>query len=238
MIHDGRSRKLPFDVAEALAHLKDSDPKLGALIDRAGAFTLRLAQSRSGAPSPFESLLESILYQQLHGKAAATIHRRVREYYGGDPAPQLLLDTPDEVLRAAGVSFNKIKALKDLAARTLDGTVPSHAAIKKMTDAEIVERLTEVRGIGPWTVEMLLIFRLGRPDVLPVTDYGVRKGFALTFLRVPKTRPLDAKDLPKPEVLLKRGKRWTPFRSVASWYLWRACDLAKGTAPTGRSSLQ
>jgi DNA-3-methyladenine glycosylase II len=174
----------------------------------------------------------------LHGKAAATIHRRVREYYGGDPAPQLLLDTPDEVLRAAGVSFNKIKALKDLAARTLDGTVPSHAAIKKMTDAEIVERLTEVRGIGPWTVEMLLIFRLGRPDVLPVTDYGVRKGFALTFLRVPKTRPLDAKDLPKPEVLLKRGKRWTPFRSVASWYLWRACDLAKNTAPTGRSSLQ
>ena len=147
-------------------------------------------RSRCGlirAPSPFESLLESILYQQLHGKAAATIHRRVREYYGGDPEPRLLLDTPDEVLRAAGVSFNKIKALKDLAARTLDGTVPTHAAIKKMSDAEIVERLTEVRGIGPWTVEMLLIFRLGRPDVLPVTDYGVRKGFALTFLRVPKT---------------------------------------------------
>ncbi len=234
MIHDGRSRKLPFDVAEAIAHLKACDPKLGALIDRAGAFTLRL----DPAPSPFESLLESILYQQLHGKAAATIHRRVREYYGGDPAPQLLLNTPDEVLRAAGVSFNKIKALKDLAARTLDGTVPAHAAIRKMTDAEIVERLTEVRGIGPWTVEMLLIFRLGRPDVLPVTDYGVRKGFALTFLRVPKTRPLEAKDLPKPEVLLKRGKLWTPFRSVASWYLWRACDLAKITAPSRRSSLQ
>jgi DNA-3-methyladenine glycosylase II len=238
MIHDGRSRKLPFDADEALAHLKASDAKLGALIDRAGPFTLRLAQSRSGAPSPFESLLESILYQQLHGKAAATIHRRVREYYGGDPEPRLLLETPDEVLRAAGVSFNKIKALKDLAARTLDGTVPSHAAIKKMTDAEILERLTGVRGIGPWTVEMLLIFRLGRPDVFPVTDYGVRKGFALTFLRVPKTRPLDAKDLPKPEVLLKRGKRWAPFRSVASWYLWRACDLARNTAPAGRASLQ
>jgi DNA-3-methyladenine glycosylase II len=223
MIHDGRSRKLPFDTAEALAHLKASDAKLGALIDRAGPFTLRL----DPAPSPFESLLESILYQQLHGKAAATIHRRVREYYGGDPAPQALLDTPDERLRAAGVSGNKVRALKDLAARTLDGTVPSHAAIKKMTDAEIVERLTEVRGIGPWTVEMLLIFRLGRPDVLPVTDYGVRKGFALTFLRAPKARPLEAKDLPKPEVLLKRGKRWAPFRSVASWYLWRACDLAK-----------
>jgi DNA-3-methyladenine glycosylase II len=232
MIHDGRSPKLPFDAAEALAHLRTSDAKLGALIDRAGAFTLRL----DSLQSPFESLLESILYQQLHGKAAATIHRRVREYYGGDPAPQLLLDTPDEVLRAAGVSGNKVRALKDLAAHTLDGTVPTHAAIKKMSDAEIVERLTEVRGIGPWTVEMLLIFRMGRPDVLPVTDYGVRKGFALTFQRVPKTRPLAAEDLPKPEVLLKRGKRWAPFRSVASWYLWRACDLAKNAAPAGRSS--
>jgi DNA-3-methyladenine glycosylase II len=107
-----------------------------------------------------------------------------------------------------------------------------------MSDAEILERLTAVRGIGPWTVEMLLIFRMGRPDVLPSTDYGVRKGFALTFQRVPKTRPLEAADLPKPEVLLKRGKRWAPFRSVASWYLWRACDLAKGTPPAGRSSIK
>ena len=234
MIHDGKSPKLPFDAAEAVEHLRARDAKLGALIERAGAFMLRLDR----AQSPFESLLESILHQQLHGKAAATIHRRVREYFGGAPAPQLLLDTPDEVLRAAGVSGNKIKALKDLAARTLDGTVPAHAAIRKMTDEEIVERLTKVRGIGPWTVEMLLIFRMGRPDVLPATDYGVRKGFALTFQRIPKTRALTADDLPKPEVLLKRGKRWAPFRSVASWYLWRACDLAKSTAPMGRSSLQ
>jgi DNA-3-methyladenine glycosylase II len=221
MIHDGRSRKLPFDAAEAVAHLRSRDAKLAALIDRAGEFTLRLDSSSS----PFESLVESILYQQLHGNAAATIHRRVREYFGGDPTPQLLLEVPGDALRAAGVSGNKIRALKDLAAHTLDGTVPSHAAIKKMTDAEIVERLTAVRGIGPWTVEMLLIFRLGRPDVLPVTDYGVRKGFALTFQRVPRTRPLEASDLPRPEALLKRGKRWAPFRSVASWYLWRACDL-------------
>ncbi len=234
MIHDGRIRKLPFDSAEAIKHLKAADPKLAVLIDRVGPFELRL----DAAPSPFESLLESILYQQLHGKAAATIHRRVREYFGGDPAPQLLLDTPDEPLRAAGVSGNKVKALRDLAARTLDGTVPTHAAIKKMSDAEIIERLTAVRGIGSWTVEMLLIFRMGRPDVLPVSDYGVRKGFALTFQRVPKTRPLCAEDLPKADVLLKRGKRWAPFRSVASWYLWRACDLAKGTPPAGRSSLQ
>jgi DNA-3-methyladenine glycosylase II len=226
MIHDGRSRKLPFDPEEAIAHLKSRDPRLGVLIDRAGAFTMRLDPS----PSPFETLLESILYQQLHGKAAATIHRRVREYFGGDPAPQALIDTPDERLRAAGVSGNKIKALKDLAAKTLDGTVPSHAVIRKMPDADIVERLTEVRGIGPWTVEMLLIFRMGRPDVLPVTDYGVRKGYALTFMRVPKSRALVAEDLPKPDVVQKRGLRWKPFRSVASWYLWRACDLQKNTA--------
>jgi DNA-3-methyladenine glycosylase II len=232
MIHDGRSRKLPFDAVEAVEYLAARDAKLGALMERTGPFTLRLDPS----PSPFESLLESILYQQLHGKAAATIHRRVREYFGGDPSPQLLLDTPDEPLRAAGVSGNKIKAFRDLAAKTLDGTVPTHAAIKKLSDAEIIERLTAVRGIGAWTVEMLLIFRLGRPDVLPVTDYGVRKGFALTFQKVPKARALAAEDLPKADVLLRRGKRWSPFRSVASWYMWRACDLAKGAEPAGRSA--
>jgi DNA-3-methyladenine glycosylase II len=232
MIHNGRSRKLPFDPEEALAHLRTKDTKLATLIERVGPFALKL----DAAPSPFESLLESILYQQLHAKAAASIHARVREYYKGDPSPQTLIDTPDEVLRAAGVSFNKIKAMKDLAAKTLNGTVPSHAAIRKMSDADIVERLTEVRGIGPWTVEMLLIFRMGRPDVLPVTDYGVRKGYALTFMRVPKTRALEAADLPKPDVVFKRGLRWAPFRSVASWYLWRACDLARNTPPGGRSA--
>jgi DNA-3-methyladenine glycosylase II len=232
MIHNGRSRKLPFDRDEAVAHLRARDAKLAALIDRVGPFTMQLDQSAS----PFESLLESILYQQLHGKAAATIHARVRAFFGGDPTPQQLIATPDEPLRAAGVSGNKLKAFKDLAARTIDGTVPSHAAINKMSDADIVERLTEVRGIGPWTVEMLLIFRMGRPDVLPVTDYGVRKGYALTFQRVPKSRPIDAADLPAPDVVFKRGQRWAPFRSVASWYLWRACDLSRSTPPAGRSA--
>jgi len=232
MIHSGRSRKLSFNPDEAIAHLRARDPKLGALIDRAGPFTLRLDQS----VSPFESLLESILYQQLHGKAAAAIHARMRAIFGGDPTPRLLLETPDDPLRAAGVSGNKIKAMRDLASRTINGTVPSHAAILKMSDADIVERLTEVRGIGPWTVEMLLIFRLGRPDVLPVTDYGVRKGYALTFMRVPKSRPLEAADLPKPDVVFRRGQRWAPFRSVASWYLWRACHLAKNSEPSGRSA--
>jgi len=232
MIHNGRSRKLSFNPDEAIAHLRARDPKLGALIDRAGPFTLRLDQS----VSPFESLLESILYQQLHGKAAAAIHARMRAFFGGDPTPRLLLETPDEPLRAAGVSGNKIKAMRDLASRTINGTVPSHAAILKMSDADIVERLTEVRGIGPWTVEMLLIFRLGRPDVLPVTDYGVRKGYALTFMRIPKSRPLEAADLPKPDVVFRRGLRWAPYRSVASWYLWRACHLAKNSEPSGRSA--
>jgi DNA-3-methyladenine glycosylase II len=231
MINDGRIRKLPFDSDEAITHLCARDAKLAALIERVGEFALRL----DGLPSPFESLLESILYQQLHGKAAATIHRRVREIYSGDPSPQALLDTPEERLRAAGVSGNKIKALRDLAAKTLDGTIPSHRAIVKMSDADIVERLTEVRGIGSWTVEMLLIFRMGRPNVLPVTDYGIRKGYALTFLKVPKARAIEAADLPKPDVVFKRGMRWAPYRSVASWYLWRACDLARGTPASGRA---
>ena len=234
MIHQSRTQiKLPFDPDEAIAHLKNSDPKLGALIDRAGPFTLKL----DGSPSPFETLLESILYQQLHGKAAATIHRRVREFFGGDPTPRQLLEVPDQPLRAAGVSGNKLKAMRDLAAKTLDGTVPTQAAILKMPDADIVERLTEVRGIGSWTVEMLLIFRLGRPDVLPITDYGVRKGYALTFMRLPKSKPIEAADLPKPDVVFKRGRKWAPFRSVASWYLWRACDLAKGP-PVERLGLE
>lgn len=231
MINDGRIRKLPFDLDEAITHLRARDAKLAALIERVGEFALRL----DGLPSPFESLLESILYQQLHGKAAATIHRRVREIYSGDPSPQALLDTPEERLRGAGVSGNKIKALRDLAAKTIDGTVPSHRAIVKMSDADIVERLTEVRGIGPWTVEMLLIFRMGRPNVLPVTDYGIRKGYALTFLKVPKNRAIEAADLPKPDLVFKRGARWAPFRSVASWYLWRACDLARTTPASGRA---
>jgi DNA-3-methyladenine glycosylase II len=228
MIHNGRSRKLPFDRDEAVAHLRAQDPKLATLIDRVGPFTMQ----HDGSSSPFESLYESILY----GNAAATIHRRVCDYFGCNPTPDHIVAVPNEVLRSAGVSGNKIKAMKDLAAKTIDGTVPSHAAINKMSDADIVERLTEVRGIGPWTVEMLLIFRLGRPDVLPVTDYGVRKGFALTFQRVPKTRPVEAADLPAPDVVFKRGRRWAPFRSVASWYLWRACDLSKNTPPAGRST--
>src|SRR5207248_3214364 len=152
-------------------------------------------------------------------KVAVTILARVTALFRPRrfPRPQEVLDIPEAKLRAAGLSRAKTLALKDLAARTVDGTVPASArALEKLTDAEIVERLTAVRGIGPWTVEMLLIFRLARPDVLPATDYGVRKGHALVR---------GTEELPSPKELLEHGERWRPYRTVASWYLWRVLDL-------------
>jgi DNA-3-methyladenine glycosylase II len=230
-----RSPRPPrYDIDLACQALAAADPKLGRLIARAGPFTLRVASTSS----PFESLVESIIYQQLHGKAAAAIHRRLIESFeiesgiGVHPEPQHLLDCPNEQLRAAGLSHNKALALRDLAAKTLDGTVPSLARIRRMSDDAIIEHLTQVRGIGKWTVEMMLMFRLGRPNVLPVDDYGVRKGFALTFLGLKPTQKVTPDLLPKPDVMLKRAKRWEPWRSVASWYMWRACDLAAGKSMT------
>jgi len=166
---------------------------------------------------PFDALAESIAYQQLSGKAAATIFGRVRGLYPKtkwlDPAK--ILATPDDALRGAGLSRAKTAAIKDLAAKTIDGTVPSGRALLRMSDDEIIARLTQVRGIGRWTVEMLLLFDLGRPDVWPVDDYGVRKGFAKTFGR---------RKLPTPKQLIKSGEKWRPYRSVAAWYFWRALD--------------
>jgi len=166
---------------------------------------------------PFDALAESIAYQQLNGKAAATIWGRVRALYPRKKYldPKLVLATPDEKLRAAGLSRSKVAALKDLAAKTIDGTVPSARALAKMTDEEIIERLVAVRGIGRWTVEMLLLFDLGRPDVWPVHDYGVRKGFAKIF---------GKRKLPTPKQLMKFGEKWRPYRSIAAWYFWRALD--------------
>jgi DNA-3-methyladenine glycosylase II len=219
---DGK-RPVRYDAEQACRELAAADPKLGELMARAGPFTLKLKSQHS----PFEALLESIIYQQLHGKAAAAILKRLLTAFGElHPAPEHLLQAPDDLLRSVGLSASKAKALRDLAAKTLDGTVPTLTQIRRLPDAEIIERLTEVRGIGTWTVEMLLIFRLGRPDVFPVTDYGVRKGFALTFNRLPRSKPFDASMLAKTGQLLRRGERWRPWRSVASWYLWRACDLA------------
>ncbi|HEY5329805.1 MAG TPA: DNA-3-methyladenine glycosylase [Acidobacteriaceae bacterium] len=226
----GRTRKLPYDPEIAVAALSAADPKLAKLIARAGPFTLRLPARQS----PFEALLQSIIYQQLHGKAAATILARLLASFtdvagpGMHPDPEQILDAPNEQLRAAGLSHNKALALRDLAAKTLDGTVPTLAQIRRMSDAAIIEHLTQVRGIGRWTVEMLLMFRLGRPDVLPTSDYGVRKGFALTFQGLkPETKVTPAL-LPTPAEMERRAKKWAPWRSVASWYMWRACDLAAG----------
>lgn len=178
--------------------------------------------------------MQSIIYQQLHGKAAATIHARLIASFaelageGVHPDPQHLLDAPNEQLRAAGLSHNKALALRDLAAKTLDGTVPPLPRIRRMTDEDIIEHLTQVRGIGRWTVEMFLMFRLGRPDVLPTSDYGVRKGFALTFQGLKPTTKVTPALLAAPADMEKRARKWAPWRSVASWYMWRACDLAAG----------
>src|SRR6185437_8929694 len=226
----GPTRKPPYNSDVALAALSAADPRLARLIERAGPFTLRLPSQQS----PFEALAESIIYQQLHGKAAATIHARMLAGFeplcgiGNHPSPQHLLDCPNEQLRTAGLSKNKMLALRDLAAKTLDGTVPTLAAIKKMSDQDIIEHLTQVRGIGRWTVEMFLMFRLGRPDVLPVDDYGVRKGFALTFPGLKPTQKVTPDLLATREQMERRGKKWAPWRAVASWYMWRACDLAAG----------
>jgi DNA-3-methyladenine glycosylase II len=169
---------------------------------------------------PFDALAESIAYQQLSGKAAATIFGRVRALYPKRKwlDPEQLLATPEETLRAAGLSRAKTAALKDLAAKTIDGTVPTGRALIRMSDDEIITRLTAVRGIGRWTVEMLLLFDLGRPDVWPVDDYGVRKGFAKTFGR---------RKLPTPKQLMKFGEKCRPYRSMAAWYFWRALDTAE-----------
>jgi DNA-3-methyladenine glycosylase II len=221
-------RKPPYSSKAAIAHLTAADPVLGQLIASAGPFTLKLAS----AQSPFEALVESIVYQQLHGKAAAAIHAKLLASFhpvcglGNHPSPQHILDCPNDQLRAAGLSHNKALSIRDLAAKTLDGTVPTLARIRKMPDRAIVEHLSQVRGIGEWTVQMFLIFRLGRPDILPTNDYGVRKGFALTFSGLSPTAKVTPADLPKPAAMTERALTWHPWRTIASWYLWRACDLA------------
>jgi len=199
-------------------HLAATDPRLAALIARSLRYNVKPVQSLR----PFDALAESIAYQQLSGKAAATIFGRVRALYPGQKYldPKKILATPNDSFRAAGLSRSKIAALKDLAAKTIDGTVPSARAIAQMSDEEIIVRLTEVRGIGRWTVEMLLLFDLGRPDVWPVDDYGVRKGFAKIFGR---------RKLPTPKQLMKFGKKWRPYRSMAAWYFWRALDVPDTT---------
>lgn len=174
--------------------------------------------------SPFESLVRAIAYQQLHEKAAESILKRFMALFPGRrfPWPADMLAVSAKAIREAGFSRAKIAALQDLAAKALDGTVPTAAAIQRLDDEAIIERLIAVRGVGRWTVEMLLIFQLGRPDVLPVDDFGVRNGFRLAY---------GLSSMPTPKDVRQYGERWRPYRTAAAWYLWRAVDVAKRRVP-------
>jgi methylated-DNA-[protein]-cysteine S-methyltransferase len=208
---------LGFDPGVAVEHLRASDPALARVIDAVGPFRMQLKK----ASNTFTVLAEAIVYQQLTGRAAATIFGRVCGLFpdaNEGPTAEHIMRVSDDKLRAAGLSRAKLLSLRDLARRTAAGEIPTLAEIRNMENEAIIERLTAVRGIGRWTVEMLLIFRLGRPDVLPLDDYGVRKGFGFA---------LRKRALPTRKDLEKRGGRWKPYRTVASWYLWRASELAK-----------
>jgi 3-methyladenine DNA glycosylase/8-oxoguanine DNA glycosylase len=204
----------PYDKRKAIRHLKRGDPVLKNLIDAVGPFDVEMINFKS----PFLLLLRTIVYQQLSGKAAATIFGRVEALFPSRTqiTPTRLFAIADEDLRAAGMSWAKVAAAKDLAAKCLQRQVPSRNRLMGMADEEIIATLTEIRGIGQWTVEMLLMFHLGRPDILPVSDLGVRKGYQLIH-------QLD--EMPKPKVMYDLCDHWRPFRSVGSWYMWRAVDL-------------
>jgi DNA-3-methyladenine glycosylase II len=204
----------------ATRHLARVDPVMRRLIRSVGPFTLMPRSRRS----PFESLGRAIAYQQLHDKAAESILKRFIALFPRRrfPKPDELLAMKSMAIRKAGFSRPKIAALRDLAAKTLDGTVPTNRVIRSLDDDAIVERLIGVRGIGRWTVEMLLIFQLGRPDILPVDDFGVRNGFRIVY---------GLREMPRPSGVLRYGERWKPYRTAASWYLWRAADRAKQGEP-------
>ena len=208
--------RYPFDPEAAAAALHEADPALGRAIAAFGPF----AMTRRAMRSPFEALLRAIVYQQISGRAAGAIYARVLDLFdGGRPTAHALGAMSEERLRAAGLSRAKIRAAQDLAEKTIARIVPSARTLRKLPDDEIIARLVQVRGIGRWTVEMLLMSYLARPDVLPATDLGIRRG----FMRI---RELDA--LPAPADVLAHGVRWCPWRTVASWYLWRTADLTAG----------
>ena len=200
-----------FDPGLAIEHLRTSDPTLARVIETIGPFRMQLRP----APSVFAVLARAIVYQQLNGKAAAAIFARLCALFPrGEPSARRMLRLPDERLRGVGLSGSKLLSLRDLARKVEDGAVPTLAEIYDLPDEMIIERLSKVRGIGRWTAEMLLMFRLGRPDVLPVDDYGVRKGFGIAYDR----------EMPSPKELGVFGERWKPYRTVASWYLWRMVE--------------
>jgi DNA-3-methyladenine glycosylase II len=210
---------ISFDLAAAMQHLAAKDERLAELIQSTQQFQL----DEVLAESPYEALLEAIAYQSISGKAAATIFGRIKALSstGRAPSPQEMLKLGKQSLRKAGLSGAKVLAMKDLAKKTIEGVIPTLEDAQKLSDEELVKRLTSVRGIGAWTVEMFLIFRLGRPDVLPIHDLGVQKGWSITYGKRHK---------PKPKELLAFGERWRPYRTVASWYMWRACHRAGNAA--------
>ena len=215
----------PVDAEHVMRELSRVDRHLARVIRRVGSFPTK----RRKPQHPYASLLQAIVYQQIAGKAAEAIFGRVKALgANGLPTPEEIVRASKAKLRRAGLSRQKIAAVKDLAAKTLDGTVPPLAKIRRMTEEEIHERLTQVHGIGEWSVQMFLISRLGRPDVLPVHDYGIRKGFQRVY---------GLKDVPKPQVILEHGERWRPYRSIASWYLWRALD-EKRTKPQRKTKVK
>ncbi|HEV8236627.1 MAG TPA: DNA-3-methyladenine glycosylase [Gemmatimonadaceae bacterium] len=202
----------------SIRHLKSVDPVLASVIDRVGP--CRLEQRREG--THFDALVRSIVYQQLSGKAASTILGRVHGLFGDrSPTPSELLATPDETLRTAGLSRQKLSYLKDLATKVESGVVPLAAdTIDHLADDEIIDRLVQVKGIGRWTVHMFLIFRLGRPDVLPELDLGIQNAIRRAYRLRKQPGPKDVKRI---------GKKWTPHASIASWYLWRSLEGAAAT---------
>jgi DNA-3-methyladenine glycosylase II len=208
----------------AIHHLSSADERFAALIRRVGPPALKVDRGRD----LYEALIRAIAHQQLHGKAAEAILARFVGLFPGDrfPQPDSVLETDADALRGCGFSAAKLAAVRDICARTIDGTVPSRRQAHKLTDEELIERLTTIRGVGRWTVEMLLIFTLGRPDVLPVDDFGVREGFRVLF-------ELDIQ--PKPRALADLGLAWAPHRSMATWYLYRAVEEARRQGPVSRA---
>jgi len=205
--------RFAFDPEKAVAHLLASDETFGKLINRIGPFTLELMPESS----MFEALLRSIIYQQLHGKAAGAIHNRVLaalSQHGGVEAKKKT-KISDAILREAGLSANKLLAMRDLALKCDDKTIPTFEEAHKFSDDELVMRLTAVRGIGAWTVHMVLIFHMGRPNVLPTGDFAIRQAFKKLYGK--------RKD-PTHDAIIKQARRWQPYRSVASWYLWRSIE--------------
>ena len=207
-----------------MRHLGSADPRFAALIRRVGAPRLGVERKRG----LYEALVRAIAHQQLHGKAAEAILARFVALFPGEdfPSPARVLDVQGDVLRGCGFSAAKLAAIQDICAKTLDGTVPARGSAARLTDAALIERLTAIRGVGRWTVEMLLIFTLGRPDVLPVDDFGVREGYRVLF---------ELESQPKPKALAELGLAWSPYRSFATWYLYRAVEEARRQGPSSRA---